>query len=83
MTRAQDIQRLIEAGLPGAQVRVAGEDGQHFEALIVSPAFAGKSLVQQHQMVYRALGEHMRDAVIHALSLRTLTPEQYAAGQDR
>lgn len=79
MTRAEDIQRLIEAGLPGAQVRVAGDDGQHFEALIVSAEFAGKSLVQQHQLVYRALGQNMRDAVIHALALRTLTPEQYAA----
>lgn len=79
MTRAEDIQRLIENGLPGAQVRVSGDDGQHFEAVIVSAAFAGKSLVQQHQLVYRALGQNMRDAVIHALALRTLTPEQYAA----
>jgi len=79
MTRAEDIQRLIEAGLPGARVRVAGDDGQHFEAVIVSAEFAGKSLVQQHQLVYRALGQNMRDAVIHALALRTLTPEQHAA----
>ena len=79
MTRAEDIQRLIEAGLPGAQVRVSGDDGQHFEAVVDSPEFAGKSLVQQHQMVYRSLGEHMRDAVIHALALTTLTPEQAAA----
>ena len=79
MTHAKDIQQLIEQGLPGAQVQVLGEDGQHFEALIVSPAFAGKSLVQQHQMVYRALGSNMQDAVIHALSFRTMTPEQYAA----
>ena len=83
MTRAEDIQRLIEAGLPGAQVRVSGDDGQHFEAEVVAAVFAGKSLVQQHQMVYRALGENMRDAVIHALSLRTLTPEQAAVRQSR
>jgi acid stress-induced BolA-like protein IbaG/YrbA len=81
MTRAEDIQRLIEAGLPGAQVRVLGDDGQHFEAVVVSPEFAGKSLVQQHQLVYRALGTNMRDAVIHALSLKTLTPEQAATGR--
>jgi len=79
MTRAQDIQRLIEAGLPNAQVQVRGEDGQHFEAVVVSPDFAGKSLIQQHQMVYRALGANMQDAVIHALALKTLTPEQHAA----
>jgi acid stress-induced BolA-like protein IbaG/YrbA len=79
MTRAEDIQRIIEQGLPGAQVRVMGDDGQHFQAVIVSPAFTGKSLVQQHQMVYRALGANMQDSVIHALSFRTLTPEQAAA----
>jgi acid stress-induced BolA-like protein IbaG/YrbA len=82
MTRAEDIQRLIEAGIPGAQVRVVGDDGRHFEALVVSAEFVGKSLVQQHQMVYRALGEHMREA-IHALALRTLTPEQHAADAGR
>jgi len=78
MTLAQDIQRLIETGLPNAKVEVHGDDGQHFEAVVVCADFAGKSLVQQHQMVYRALGEHMRDAVIHALALKTLTPEQAA-----
>jgi acid stress-induced BolA-like protein IbaG/YrbA len=83
MTRAEDIQRLIESGLPGAQVRVQGDDGQHFEAVVVSEEFAGKSLVQQHQLVYRALGANMRDAVIHALSLQTLTPEQDAARTGR
>jgi len=83
MTRAEDIQHLIEAGLPGAQVRVTGDDGYHFEALIVSADFAGKGLVQQHQMVYKALGKNMQDAVIHALALRTLTPEQYAADSKR
>ena len=83
MTRAEDIQRMIQTALPDAQVAVAGDDGQHFEALIVSAAFAGKSLVQQHQIVYRALGANMRDAVIHALALRTLTPEQNSAEQGR
>lgn len=82
MIRAEDIQRLIEAGIPGAQVRVIGDDGRHFDALIVSAEFAGKSLVQQHQMVYRVLGDHMR-AAIHALSLRTLTPEQSATNAKR
>lgn len=78
MIQASDIQRMIEQGLPGATVRVAGDDGQHFEALVVAAEFAGKSLVQQHQLVYRALGNAMR-GTIHALSLRTLTPEQAAA----
>jgi acid stress-induced BolA-like protein IbaG/YrbA len=74
MVEAGQIRKLIEAGLPGARVQVNGDDGAHFEALVVCEAFAGKSLVQQHQMVYRTLGERMR-AEIHALSLRTFTPE--------
>ena len=79
MTNAADIERLIQQGLPDAQVEVHGDDGVHFEAVIVSAAFAGKSPVQQHQMVYRALGASMQDSVIHALSFKTLTPEQAAA----
>jgi acid stress-induced BolA-like protein IbaG/YrbA len=78
MIQASDIQQMIEQGLPGASVRVSGDDGQHFEALVVSAEFAGKNLVQQHQLVYRALGDAMR-GTIHALSLRTLTPDQAAA----
>lgn len=77
MVQPEDIQRWIEAGLTGAQARVAG-DGHHFEAVIVCATFAGKTTVQQHQMVYRALGDKMK-AEIHALSMRTLTPEQWAA----
>jgi acid stress-induced BolA-like protein IbaG/YrbA len=73
----EDIKHLIERGLPGAQVEVAG-DGRHFEALIVAKEFTGKSVLQQHQMVYAVLGDKMREE-IHALSLRTLTPEQHKA----
>ena len=51
-------------------------DGHHFEAVIVSAQFRGKTRVQQHQLVYRALGERMREE-IHALSMRTLTPEEW------
>jgi acid stress-induced BolA-like protein IbaG/YrbA len=53
-------------------------DGQHFQALIVSPAFDGKTRIQRHQMVYAALGERMREE-IHALSMRTLTPAEWNA----
>lgn len=74
MVTPNDIKTWIEAGMPGAKAQVDG-DGQHFEAVIVSPDFAGKSMVQQHQLVYRALGDRMKQD-IHALSLRTLTPEQ-------
>ena len=75
----ENIKRLIEQGLEDCQASVVG-DGRHFEAVIVCEAFTGKSMVEQHQMVYRALGNNM-DEAIHALSMRTLTPEQYAQQQ--
>jgi len=70
----EEIQRLLEHGLPGARVRVDG-DGRHFEAVVVSAAFAGKNMVQRHQMVYSALGGRVGNE-IHALSLKTLTPDE-------
>lgn len=76
--QANEIKRLIESGLPGAQVDVRGDDGRHFEALVVAREFSGKNVVQQHQMVYRILGDKMGVA-IHALSLKTLSPEQVGA----
>ena len=54
-----------------------GDDGQHFEAVIVSPLFTGKSKVQQHQLVYWALGDRMRSE-IHALSMKTFAPDAWA-----
>ena len=65
-----DIRKLIEAGLPGAQVTVTGDDGQHFEAVVVCADFAGKSPVAQHRMVYATLGDKM-GREIHALQLTT------------
>lgn len=75
----QTIQQLIEAGLPGAQARVSGDDGVHFEALVVCDAFQGKLPLARHRMVYATLGERM-GGEIHALALRTLTPEEAARG---
>ncbi len=71
----QTIQALIEKGLPDAVVEVSGADGVHFEARVVSAAFAGKLPLARHRMVYATLGELMGGA-IHALALRTLTPEE-------
>ncbi|MHB1565611.1 MAG: BolA family protein [Acidiferrobacter sp.] len=73
MITPEDIKALIEAGLPDARVVVTG-DGQHFEAIVRSGTFVGKSRVQQHRLVYATLGERMR-AEIHALSLDTAAPE--------
>ncbi|RJS92240.1 BolA family protein [Salinisphaera sp. Q1T1-3] len=69
------IRELIEAGLPDAQVEVMGDDGTHFAARVISPSFEGKGIVEQHRMVYATLGERM-GGEIHALSLKTLTPQQ-------
>ncbi len=71
--QADELKKRIEAGVPGAQVRVQG-DGDHFEATVISVEFEGKSMVQQHRIVYGALGDLMQGEV-HALALRTLTPE--------
>lgn len=76
MVRPEDIKGYIEGGLPCEHVQVAG-DGHHFEAVIVSPEFRGKNMVQQHQLVYRVLGDRMREE-IHALSMKTFTPEDWA-----
>jgi len=67
---------MIENGLPGSSVQVTG-DGTHFEAIVVSEAFSGKSRLQQHRMVYATLGSNMEGA-IHALSIRTTTPAREA-----
>jgi len=72
----EDVKRYIAAGLDCETLQVEG-DGQHFSALIVCRAFEGRSRVQRHQLVYAALGERMR-AEVHALSMRTLTPDEYA-----
>jgi len=76
MVTPESVQQGIEAGLPCAHIEVIG-DGQHFQAVIVSAAFAGKTRVQRHQLVYAALGERMREE-IHALSMRTLTPDEWS-----
>lgn len=68
------IKQQIETGLPDAQAQVTG-DGTHFEAVVVSEAFAGKKPLERHRMVYATLGEQMGGA-IHALSIRAWTPQE-------
>ena len=72
-----EISQRIETALPGAEVRVASEDGVHFSAIVVAPQFEGLRAIARHQLVYRALGEAMGGA-IHALSLDTPTPAEWA-----
>ncbi|GGA08282.1 BolA family protein [Dyella caseinilytica] len=75
---AARIQAMIETGLPGAQANVQGDDGVHFEAEVVATQFAGKLPLARHRLVYATLGDLMGGA-IHALALKTLTPEEAAA----
>ena len=78
MATPEDIKEWIEQNLSESKVEISG-DGRHFDALIVCAGFAGKTRIQQHQMVYAALGDRMKDE-IHALSMRTMTPEDHKAG---
>ena len=75
---ANEVQNKIEQALPGSHVEVKDltGGGDHFEAIVVSNAFEGKSLVERHQAVYQALGDAMR-VQVHALTLKTLTPDQF------
>ena len=76
MVTPESIRTSIAEALRCEHLEVRG-DGQHWEAIIVSPAFEGLSKIRQHQLVYAALGDRMREE-IHALSMTTLTPEQWA-----
>lgn len=78
MVSPESVKNGIAAGLACEHLEVIG-DGQHFQAIIVSAAFEGRSRVQRHQLVYAALGERMREE-IHALSMKTLTPQEWRAG---
>jgi acid stress-induced BolA-like protein IbaG/YrbA len=82
MLSAAEVEAYIRQGLVCDYVQVQGNDGQHFEALVVSPQFVDKNMVQQHQLVYQALGDRMREEV-HALSMRTFTPEAWLQFQAR
>jgi len=74
----EDINRLIEQGMPGAEVRVMSDDNTHFQALVISDAFADKRPLARHQMIYKCLGNLM-GAEIHAMSIRAYTPGEWAA----
>ena len=74
--QAEEIKAMIEAGIPNSEAYVDG-DGSHFAARVISDAFAGLTMLKQHQLVYGALGNSMEGA-IHALSIQTYTPEEWA-----
>jgi acid stress-induced BolA-like protein IbaG/YrbA len=74
--QGSELEAIIKAGIQDAEVLVKGE-GDHFEATVVSRQFEGRSMVQQHQMVYATLGDRM-GGEIHALALHTYTPADWA-----
>ncbi len=77
---AEELQSLIAAGLPCEHIEVTG-DGRHWAAVIVSPAFEGRRLIQRHQAVYGTLGARIQNDEVHALSMKTYTPVEWAAAQ--
>ncbi|NJL84034.1 MAG: BolA/IbaG family iron-sulfur metabolism protein [Chloroflexaceae bacterium] len=79
MINSRDVEALIQDKLPDAQVTVRDPqgDGEHLEAIVISEAFAGQSKVKQHQMVYGALQAVFDTQVLHALALRTYTPDAW------
>lgn len=75
---AEQLQQLIRAGLPCEHLSVEG-DGRHWYATIVSPEFEGKRAIARHQRVYATLGSRMQTDEVHALSMKTFTPAEWAA----
>jgi acid stress-induced BolA-like protein IbaG/YrbA len=84
MISTSQVESMIRAAMPDAEVKIQDltGGGDHYQAIVVSSAFEGKSLIQQHQMVYSSVGQAMSSEAIHALSLKTYTPQSWAeAGQ--
>lgn len=85
MVSPSQVEAMIKAGIPDAEVQVQDltGGGDHYQVVVVSSQFAGKNLVQQHQLVYGAVRQAMSTEAIHALSLKTYTPETWAAASQQ
>ncbi|PLS68347.1 MAG: BolA family transcriptional regulator [Cyanobacteria bacterium M5B4] len=83
MVSAAQITTLIKEAIPGAQVRVEDpyNDGQHFTAIVIAEQFAGQTMIKQHRLVNDALKSYLDDGSIHALQLKTYSPEQWQQAQ--
>jgi acid stress-induced BolA-like protein IbaG/YrbA len=81
MVSPDQVELMIKAGLPDAEVQVQDltGGGDHYQVLVVSTLFEGKGLVQRHQLVYRSLQQAMSSEAIHALTMKTYTPQDWAA----
>lgn len=73
----EDIKKLIENGLPSSTAQVEGEDGRHYSVIVISPLFEGKNRIQKQQLVHATLGNRINDGTIHAISIKTFTPEEW------
>ena len=76
----EDVQKMIEAGLPDCEVKVTG-DGSHFEAVVIGEVFDGLSLVKKQQKVYATLGDKITSGEVHALTIKTFTAAEYEKAQ--
>ncbi|NJP08515.1 MAG: BolA/IbaG family iron-sulfur metabolism protein [Leptolyngbyaceae cyanobacterium RU_5_1] len=77
MISPDQVEAMIKVEIPDAQVRVLTNDGEHYEVIVVSPLFEGKRLVQQHQLVYRAIQNEILTGAIHAMAVKTFTPQAW------
>lgn len=82
MNLTNDIKAIILNAIPDATVYIVDPDGQHFEAIVISPSFEGKMLVKQHQMVMKPLKEKF-ETTMHALALKTFTPDKWEKEKDK
>lgn len=78
MITSEMIEQYIAEGLTCTHVEVTSHDGVHFQAVVVSPEFEGISMLKQHRLVYSTINEHIESAAIHALGLKTYTPEAWS-----
>ncbi|MDH5369312.1 MAG: BolA family transcriptional regulator [Gammaproteobacteria bacterium] len=76
----EDVQKMIEAGLPDCEVKVTG-DGSHFEAIVIGEVFDGLSQVKKQQKVYATLGDKITSGEVHALTIKTFTAAEYEKAQ--
>jgi len=77
MITKEDIKELIESGLPGSEAFIEGDDGSHFDGIVVCADFEGKNMIAQHRLVFDTLGDRMQTGVIHALSMKTYTAAEW------
>jgi acid stress-induced BolA-like protein IbaG/YrbA len=73
----EDVKAMVEAGLPGAEVIAKSEDGSHFDVIVVSAEFEGKSMVDEQRMVFAALGDKITSGEIHAINIKAYTPDEW------